>query len=148
MTVSSTKRRIGAVCTILLAAQLAACGGGDSDSSSPSTPPPVNNNPPTNPPTTPPIDTPTTPPSDPPTDPAPATSKVTLSGTVTDAPIANAIVTATVGDQTFTATADANGNYSLPIEIDETDAGEFVTLTARGVGDQSYVEFKSLAGSF
>lgn len=174
MTVSSTqRRRIGAaVCTILLAAQLAACGGGGSGSPSSSAPPPVNNNPPTNPPTdpntptNPPTDpsTPTNPPTDPntptnpPTDPngppttptTPVTpkSKVTLTGTVTDAPIANAVVTATVGGETFTVTADANGNYTLPIEIDTTAVAEFVTLTARGVGAQEYVEFTSLAGSF
>jgi hypothetical protein len=73
---------------------------------------------------------------------------LTLSGTVTDAPIANAVVTATVGDETFTANADASGNYTLDIEIDAADAGEFVTLNARGVGDQEFVEFTSLAGSF
>ncbi len=140
MTVSSTsRRRIAAVCTILLAAQLAACGGDDSPSSS--TPPPVSNNPPVTPPTNP----PTNPPVDP--QPEPNTVAVTLTGTVTDAPIANAVVTATVGGETFTATADANGNYSLPIEVAAASAGEFVTLTARGVGDQAFVEFTSLAGS-
>lgn len=133
MIVSSThRRRIGAVCTILLAAQLAACGGGSDSSPSTSTPPPVSNNPPTTPPP----------------DPQPNTVAVTLTGTVTDAPIANAVVTATVGGETFTANADANGNYSLPIQIDAGNVGAFVTLNARGVGDQSYVEFISLAGSF
>jgi hypothetical protein len=163
---STRRRRIGAVCTILLAAQLAACSGGGDSSPSSSTPPPAGNNPPTNPPTNPPVDPPTNPPTNPPSDPPtnpptnpptdpptdppsdPDTVAVTLTGTVTDAPIANAVVTATVGTETFTATADANGNYSLPIEVTETDAGAFVTLTARGVGAQSYVEFTSLAGSF
>jgi hypothetical protein len=73
---------------------------------------------------------------------------LTLTGKVTDEPIANAEVTATVGSQTFTATADADGAYSLEIEVAETSTGEFVTLSARGVGAQSFVEFKSLAGSF
>jgi hypothetical protein len=73
---------------------------------------------------------------------------VTLTGTVTDAPIANAVVTATVGTESFTATADASGNYSLPIEIAEADAAQFVTLSARGVGSQSFVEFTRRAGSF
>src|SRR5688500_13674579 len=101
MPVSSIQRgRIRAVCTILLAAQLAACGGGGGDTPSAPAPPPVNNNPPTNPPAD--------PQPQPPSDPAPTTSRVTLTGTVTDAPIANAIVTAKVGVQTFTATADAN----------------------------------------
>jgi hypothetical protein len=67
---------------------------------------------------------------------------------VTDAPIPNAVVTATVGTKTFTATADANGVYSLAVEIDEANVGDFVTLNARGAGDQSFVEFTSLAGSF
>lgn len=136
MTVSvANRRRIGAVCMILLAAQLAACGGGGSSSPTASAPP-VNNNPPTNPPV------------DPPADPVPTTVAVTLTGTVTDAPIANAVVTATVGGETFTATADASGNYSLAIEIEEANVGQFVTLNARGVGDQAFVEFTSLAGSF
>jgi hypothetical protein len=71
-----------------------------------------------------------------------------LTGAVTDAPIPNAIVTATVGTQTFTTTADANGVYSLDVEVDESHVNDFVTLNGRGVGDQSYVEFRSLAGSF
>lgn len=76
-------------------------------------------------------------------------SRLTLTGTVTDAPIANAVVTATVGSQTFTANADANGNYSLEISVAENATNStFVTLTARGVGSQSYVEFTSLAGTF
>jgi hypothetical protein len=127
-----SSRLLGAVCTVLLAAQLAACSGGSGSSPPPSTPtpPPSGGSPPTNPP------------------PAPTTVSLTLSGTVTDAPIANAVVTATVGDETFTATADASGNYSLEIEIEEANAGAFVTLSARGVGDQAFVEFTSLAGSF
>jgi hypothetical protein len=120
------RRRIGAVCMILLAAQLAACGGGDDAPATP--PPPAGNNPP-------------------PPPPPPATVSLTLEGRVTDEPIANAIVTATVGAETFTATADAAGSYSIEIEVAEANAGQFVTLSARGVGDQSFVEFTSLAGS-
>lgn len=131
---SPHRRRIGAaVCTVLLAAQLAACGGGGNDSST--NPPPSGGAPPTNPPV------------DPPADPTPTTVSVTLTGTVTDAPIANAVVTATVGGETFSATADANGDYSVEIEVDQANAGQFVTLNARGVGDQAFVEFVSLAGS-
>lgn len=80
--------------------------------------------------------------------PAPILSRLTLTGTVTDAPIANAVVTATIGSQTFTATADANGNYSVEIAIEESATAGFITLTAKGAGSQSYVEFTSLAGMF
>src|SRR5688572_26214864 len=78
----SRRTRIGAVCTLLLATQLAACGGGDDNNdAAPVPPPPAGNNPP----------------------PAgPTMASLTLSGKVTDAPIANAVVTATVGDETFT----------------------------------------------
>jgi phosphatidate phosphatase APP1 len=72
---------------------------------------------------------------------------LTLEGTVTDEPIANAQVSATVAGQTFTTTADADGNYSLDIEIEETDAANaFITLNARGTGDQAIVEYTSLDG--
>lgn len=124
-----TGRRVSAaVVSTLLMATLAACGGGGGGNSTPPpTPPTGNPNP--NPP-------------------APELSRVTLTGTVTDAPIANAVVTATLGDETFTATADANGVYSLEIAVDEDSTSGFVTLSARGVGPQSYVEFTSLAGTF
>lgn len=79
--------------------------------------------------------------------PPPPTTKLTLKGQVVDSPIALAKVSATVGSQTFTATADANGNYSLVIEVPETAAGNFVTLNATGVGAQSFVALTSLAGS-
>jgi hypothetical protein len=80
--------------------------------------------------------------------PPPTLSRLTLTGVVTDAPIANAVVTATLGGQTFTATADANGNYSVEVAIEESATGGFITLTAKGAGSQSYVEFTSLVGAF
>lgn len=133
-TFAGRSRTLSVLCSLILASQLTACGGGGGNggSSTPTPTPPGNNN--------------TPPPPAPP--PPPATMSLTLRGKVTDAPIANAEVTATVGGQTFNATADANGEYSLPIEIPEADSGNFITLTARGVGSQSFVEFTSLAGSF
>jgi hypothetical protein len=127
---SRRRTRIGAaVCMLLLASQLAGCGGGDDSPAAP-TPPPTNNTPP------------------PPPPPPPEKVSLSLQGRVTDEPIANAAVTATVGAETFTTTADADGDYTIEIEIDEANADEFVTLSARGVGDQAFVEFVSLAGSF
>ncbi|MFC4307567.1 carboxypeptidase-like regulatory domain-containing protein [Steroidobacter flavus] len=108
--------------TAVLLGILAGCGGGGNGGGT--TPPPTGNPPQT------------------------TTSRLTLTGTVTDAPIANAVVTATVGGQTFTANADANGNYRLEISLAQDATGGFVTLTAKGVGAQSYVEFTSLLGTF
>lgn len=112
------------LCASILAVVLTGCGGGSSGGAQE---PPANN---------------------PPSNPQPSTLKLTLRGVVTDEPIANAVVTATVGNETFTATAGADSNYSLDIEIAETNANQFVTLTAKGTGPQSFVEFVSLAGSF
>lgn len=123
MNSSRASRLSAAVVSTLLMATLAACGGSDSNRGS-TTPPSSNPNP------------------------QPSLSKLTLTGKVTDAPIANAEVTATIGEETFTATADADGNYSLDIEIDEAAADGFVTLSAQGVGSQSYVGFVSLVGTF
>jgi hypothetical protein len=122
-----SRRLSAAVMSTLLMATLAGCGGGDGGGGSGSGTPPPTGNPDPNPPTM---------------------SHLTLTGTVTDAPIANAVVTASVGEETFTVDADANGNYSLEIEIEEDAADGFVTLSAQGVGSQSYVEFTSLAGTF
>lgn len=113
-------RRLSALCSLILATQLTACGGDDDGGNAVVPPPP----------------------------PAATKVKLTLTGAVTDEPIANANVTATIGTETFTATADASGSYSLDVEIDEADTDEFITLTAKGVGDQGFVEFTSLAGSF
>jgi len=134
------RSRVGVVVSLILATQLAGCGGGSGDGSAPpvsNTPPPSSNN-----------DPPQPPPQQPPPAPQPAKLSLKLKGAVTDAPIPNAVVTATVGTQTFTTTADQDGVYSLDIEVEESRVGDFVTLSGKGVGAQSYVEFRSIAGSF
>ena len=68
---------------------------------------------------------------------------VVLQGTATDAPIANATVTANVGIARFLATADANGNYALPIA---GSGGTLVQLNAFGKGAQSQVQLRSTVG--
>ena len=67
-----------------------------------------------------------------------------LKGVVSDGPIANALVTATVGSKTFTATADALGAYSLPLQTD--NLSDAIQLSASGVGTQSMVKLTSLLG--
>jgi len=149
--VSGRSRQLAALCSLIIASQLAGCGGGSDRDSTPTTPP-LSNSPPVvqpEPPAPPAPPAPPEPPAPPAPEPTPvAKANLKLTGKVTDEPIPNALVTATVGDETFTTTADATGAYSLDIEIDEADVDGFVTLAARGVGAQSYVEFKSLVGSF
>jgi len=69
---------------------------------------------------------------------------LTLQGQVSDSPIANAVVKADVGGESFTATADASGHYSLAIKT--SAPGDFLTLTATGAGTQSQVVLTSLVG--
>jgi len=69
---------------------------------------------------------------------------LTLKGQVTDGPIANAAVTATVGGKPFTATADAQGAYTLNLQTEQL--GDTVQLSASGVGTQSKVKLLALLG--
>lgn len=80
--------------------------------------------------------------------PRPATTRLTLDGRVIDAPIANAAVLVSVGSQNFSGAADADGNYSIPVEIADADINSFVSITATGSGAQSSAHFISLLGSF
>lgn len=54
-----------------------------------------------------------------------------INGKVTDSPIANAEVTATLGNDVFTTTADNEGNYTLALTINSM-IPELVVITARG----------------
>jgi len=77
-----------------------------------------------------------------------ATTELTLTGKVTDKPIAKATVTIEVGDKTFEAVADEQGNYSLPITV--TDSTAIVKMTAKGseTEGEGFIEFISIPGSF
>jgi len=70
---------------------------------------------------------------------------LTLQGQITDSPIADATVTAQVGDRQYQTTADANGNYDLRVVARSGD--EFVRLSAIGSAAQPQVQFESLLGS-
>ena len=80
----------------------------------------------------------------------PAKLKFSIQGIATDAPIANALITARIGDRTVTTTANETGNYSLDFEYNEDSfAGtEMVEVTAKGEGQQSHIELISQLGSF
>lgn len=68
-----------------------------------------------------------------------------IQGQVVDAPVANAIVTASINGLTYTTTADGNGFYSLPIIAAPRDV---VVLGARGTGAQAAVNFLSVLGQY
>lgn len=69
---------------------------------------------------------------------------VTLKGVVSDGPIANALVTAKVGTQSFSTTADAQGAYTLAVQT--ATPGEAVQLSATGVGAQAKVTLTATLG--
>jgi hypothetical protein len=71
-------------------------------------------------------------------------ARVVLRGTVIDSPIANATVTLTAGGRSYTATADAQGQYELEAVLQQL--GEMLRLEALGVGAQSQVRLSSLVG--
>ncbi|TMP38611.1 carboxypeptidase-like regulatory domain-containing protein [Pseudoalteromonas rubra] len=66
-----------------------------------------------------------------------------IRGQVTDQPIANAQLTATVGDELFSTQADAQGHYELRLNADETAGQALVRLSAKGVDAHDKVEFVS-----
>lgn len=57
---------------------------------------------------------------------------VTITGIVTDEPIINSSIVVQIGDEQFEITADAQGRYSVNIEVDDSDADELVKLVALG----------------
>ena len=70
---------------------------------------------------------------------------MTLSGTVRDDAMPGAQVVLTIGGVAQPAvTADANGNYSVPVTT--STPGDFITLQATGAGAQSNVVLSSLVG--
>ncbi|WP_143870906.1 carboxypeptidase-like regulatory domain-containing protein [Catenovulum sediminis] len=60
------------------------------------------------------------------------TSSLTLSGMVTDAPLANALVKITIGTDNFEAQTGVDGQYSILIEVDQSNTGKLVKLIAEG----------------
>lgn len=120
-----TQRSLSLGAALLATLALTACGGGGSETTPVA--PPIGNPPP------PPVVEPT--------------ARVTLAGRVVDEPIANASVVASIGSATARTMADANGNYSLRIEVPQTSASQPVVVTATGTGAQANVVLVSLPGS-
>ncbi|MBQ4810009.1 hypothetical protein J8M20_01625 [Pseudoalteromonas luteoviolacea] len=73
-------------------------------------------------------------------------TSTTLKGKVTDSPIANANVQLKVGEHVFQTIADANGNYEIGIDLDESQKNLLIELSAQGVGSQKDVALVSQLG--
>ncbi len=58
--------------------------------------------------------------------------QIKLEGIVTDEPIINSSVVVQVGDEQFEIISDAQGRFSVDIEVDDSDANELVKLVAYG----------------
>lgn len=71
---------------------------------------------------------------------------MTLSGLVTDSPIANALVSITIGDEVFEVEADAEGNYTLPITINDMSALIFINAKGNPANGQENIELIAVAG--
>ena len=75
------------------------------------------------------------------------TSQLILAGKVTDQPIPKALVSVQLDSGLFTAEADGNGDYSIELTLDESDADKLIKLEAKGQGEFEHVEFISQLGS-
>ena len=69
-----------------------------------------------------------------------------LSGKVTDSPIANANVIVEIAGEIFEATADSEGNYQLPIIINNMEAMLEIRATGNEDNEQANVELVVIAG--
>ncbi|WP_040459230.1 PKD domain-containing protein, partial [Gayadomonas joobiniege] len=78
-----------------------------------------------------------------------AVSELTLNGQVTDKPIANASIKITVGSDAFTGQADAQGAYSILLQVTEKNINKLVLIEASGDPSmQAEVKLVSLLASF
>lgn len=71
---------------------------------------------------------------------------MTLSGKITDSPIANALVKVEIGGEVFEVTAGAEGNYQLPIIINDMDAVLLIRATGSVDNEQDDVELVVISG--
>jgi len=71
-------------------------------------------------------------------------ASLSLSGVVSDGPLAKALVKATVGSQTLSTQADEAGRYT--IKLKSSNPADFISLSAQGQGSQSTVVLSALAG--
>ncbi|WP_404408679.1 Ig-like domain-containing protein [Pseudidiomarina marina] len=68
---------------------------------------------------------------------------VGISGRAVDSPIANAIITITIGETTYTTEADADGYFDLDLNLLNSADDTVLEIIATGVGEQDYVTLSS-----
>ncbi len=73
--------------------------------------------------------------------------EMSVSGKVTDGPIADAKVEVIINGETFMATADANGDYTVDIVADDSFDQDLVTVIATGPGENSPIKLVSYLDS-
>ena len=71
-------------------------------------------------------------------------ARLRLSGIASDSALASAQIIATVGNAEATSTTDAGGNYD--VDIESSNPGDMVTITAVGAPGSTHVKLVSLAG--
>ncbi len=77
------------------------------------------------------------------------TNALKFTARVTDAPIAYASVSVTIGDRVFTTIADANGVFTVNIPVFDADTAKMVIAEATGSADQgqAHVTFANILGT-
>jgi hypothetical protein len=77
------------------------------------------------------------------------TIPLTITGLATDAPIADAQIEVVVAgrEETVDVVADSSGAYTVDLVLDDSEAAAFISIEAKGVGDQSSAGLISLLGS-
>lgn len=79
----------------------------------------------------------------------PITIPLTLAGLATDSPLSNAKMTVNIGgrDIGVDALAGADGRFNIDLVLDDSEATAFISVVARGVGQQSDAGLISLLGT-
>jgi hypothetical protein len=77
------------------------------------------------------------------------TIPLTITGLATDSPIADAQITVRIAgrDVTVDVTADSTGAYTVNLLLDDTEEAAFISIEARGVGEQAAAGLISLLGT-
>lgn len=77
------------------------------------------------------------------------TIPLTIAGLATDSPITNGEISVNVAgrDITIDVTADANGNYSVDLLLDDSEASAFISIIAHGVAEQANAGLITLLGT-
>lgn len=73
---------------------------------------------------------------------------LTIDGLATDSPIANADINVQVGEQTYNTNADASGQYSIELQIDDDLTEGMVQISAQGKQAQAVAHLSSIVGTF